>query len=245
MVIRSVIFFLLLLTISSCSSSTSLYKGLSKEKATISYLFEESGRYADKKDTLQVRSPIIVDTNFRQTGEVEKVRSMVIPLIFFNQWKSEYTYIIGAEAIKEDVPSFIQTSLVEEFDRRTKVLADSNAGSDLVLEIQVDSLKASGPYRQEGMVLFLLIAYSYSFGESAGPGNAYSKLSYTLKEGEDILLQGSADHHYETEPLAGQNMAMNMLKAFFNRNLAEGISVTLRENMEEIVEEVGAYLDDE
>jgi len=235
---------LILVTIclSSCVGTKSLYKGLTKKPSTINYLYDTELSTAKKTDTISVLEPIISDETFTKSGNLRKTQSSAIPLIIYTGWKNEHEYFIGEHMVEEDLPNFIQKSIIEETNRSTTLFADSSASSDLVLEITVDSIGAHGPYRSDGFFVYLLIAYAYSSNESAGPGIAYSKLNYVLKNNEDIVLSGNSSNQFETEPLLDHFKNPKELRSFFNANLAEGISRTLKANIEQISKEVEHYI---
>lgn len=228
--------------LSSCVGTKTLYKGLTKEQSTLEYLYDTHSNSSAKVDTIKIANPIISDKRFTKSGELTKTKASAIPLIIYTGWKNEHEYSVGENVIKEDLSSFIKESVINETNRSTVLFADSTTDSHLVLEITVDSIRAHGPYRSDGYVLFLLFAYSYSVSESAGPGTAYSKLSYVLKSNEEILLTGYSSNQVETEPLVNNFKSTNELRKFFSANLTEGISRTLKANIEEITREVENYI---
>jgi hypothetical protein len=228
--------------LSSCVGTKTLYKGLAKEQSTIEYLHDTDLNYSEKIDTIRVAKPVISDNNFIKSGKLTKTKSSAIPLIIYTGWKNEHEYFIGENMIEEYLPNFIQKSIIEETNRSTILFADSTPTSNLILEINVDSIGAHGPYRSNGYFLFLLFAYSYSISESAGPGTAYSKLSYVLKSDEKVLLTGNSSNQVATQPLVNNFKNTKELRRFFTSNLAEGISLTLKANIEQITSEVENYL---
>lgn len=228
--------------LSSCVGTKPLYKGLTNGQSTLGYLYDTPSNFSEKFDTIKITNPIISDKKFTKSGDLIKTKASAIPLILYTGWKNEHEYSIGENVIKEDLSSFIKESVINETNRSTVLFADSTTDSHLVLEITVDSIRAHGPYRSGGYVLFLLLAYTYSASESAGPGTAYSKLSYVLKSNEEILLTGYSSNQVETEPLLNNFKNTDELRRFFSANLTEGISRTLKTNIEGITQEVENYL---
>ncbi|MEQ8365043.1 MAG: hypothetical protein RH948_19370 [Cyclobacteriaceae bacterium] len=233
---------LIAISLSSCVGTKTLYKGLTKEQSTIEYLYDSEVNSSEKTDTIRIAIPTISDDKFTKSGDLTKTKASAVPLIIYTGWKNEHEYFIGDNMIEEDIPSFIQKSIIEETNRSTLLMADSTSNSDMVLEINVETIGAHGPYRSQGYFLFLMFFYSYSFGESAGPGTASSELSYVLKSNDEVLLTGNATNQVETEPLVNNFKNTNELRKFFSSNLAEGISRTLKANVEQITDEVENYI---
>lgn len=227
--------------LSSCVGSKKLYKGLTKEESTLGYLYDTQQNFSEKVDTIKIANPVISDIRFTKSGNLTKTKASAIPLIIYTGWKNEHEYSIGENVIIEDLSNFVKESFISETNRSTTLFADSLLNSDLILEIGIDSIGARGPYRSNGYFLYLFLAYSYSASESAGPGTAYSKLSYTLKRNDETLLKGNASNQIETEPLVNNFKKTEELREFFSANLVEGISRTLKANIEEITNEVENY----
>jgi len=233
---------IIIICLSSCVGTKTLYKGLTKEQSTLEYLYDTQQSSSEKIDTIRIEDPVISDKKFTKSGNLEKTTSSAIPLIIYTGWKNEHEYSIGENVIQENLSNFIKESVITETNRSTVLYSDSATNSDLKLEITVDSIGAHGPYRSNGYVLFLLLAYSYSVNESAGPGIAYSKLSYVLRRDEEIVFKGNSMNQIETEPLKDNFKNPKELRQFYSANLTEGLSRTLKANIEEISKEVENYM---
>lgn len=232
----------ILLLLSSCVGPQVLYKGLTKHRSTLEYLYDSPQNKATKSDTLQVNLPEITDPAFTLPGKLDKVKASVIPAIVYTGWKSEYKFSIGKNVIEEDVDRFTMGVLIDEFNRSTSIHADSISRASLQLDIEIDSIGAIGPYTENGNFLFLVLAYSYSSVQNAGPGMAHSRLNYALKDGNQVLTKGSVESNAATEPLKNWFKNHNDLRKFYSSQLIEALSFTLKSNVESIVKEVDDYI---
>ena len=186
--------------LSSCVGTKTLYNGLTKEGSTLEYLYDSQINSSGKTDTISILPPQITDPKFLKSGNLEKVKASAVPLIIYTGWSSEHKYSIGQNVINEDVSSFVKESLINEFNRSTSFYSDSASISELQLEIEIDSLGANGSYHSNGYFLFVFFFYSYSSAEYAGSGIAYSKLNYKLRNGQQIIKEGSTKNEIVTEP---------------------------------------------
>ena len=232
---------ILVFLLSSCVGTKTLYKGLTKEDSTLEYLFDSEENTSEKVDSIMVLTPVISDPQFTKSGNLRKVKSSVIPLIFYNGWKSEFEYSIGENVIREDVSKFVGKTVINEINRSTSFYADSTSNTGLILELEIDNLGAKGPYHSDGTMMYLLFYYSYSMLEYAGPGVAYSGLNYKLKQETQVLLEGRHQSEIPTEPLKGNFQSTKELRKFFSAQLTEALSITLKSNIESVIKDVEKY----
>jgi hypothetical protein len=229
----------------SCTSTASLYKGFSKEKASLKYIYDSENEPDTIGQVVTIMKPQITDAKFTLPGIVRKTQSSVIPLIVYNQWKNLYEYQIGSALISEDIPSFVQTAFLEESKRSGtyKTKATSTASDDLVLEIEIDSIGAKGPYYSTGYLLYLFLGYSYGESESAGPGVAYSRFHYLLRKGDEVLMEDYTVSHNSSQPLIMHEKSLDKLRTSYTANLVESLAMTFKTNIEIIVEDIDIFLD--
>lgn len=226
----------------SCVGTKKLYNGLTKESSTLEYLYDSKFKDGSKTDTIKINKPLIVDLKLTKSGNLKKIKASTLPLIIYTSWKSEHTYSVGQNVIKEDISDFVRKTLINEFCRSSSIFADSTSNSNFELQIEIDSIGAHGPYYSNGSFLYLLLVYSYSIAEYAGPGIAYSKLNYQLKNREQILKQGTFKKEIATEPLKNNFQSTKELRKFYSSQLTEALSFTLKTNIEAIVNEIDNYL---
>jgi len=228
----------------SCVSPGKLYKGFTKRKGTLDYIYDSEINHDRSTQVVHIAKPVIADSKFTRSGSVTKLHASVIPAIVYNQWKAQYEYRIGDDATKEGVTSFIQTALVTEGNRSGSFSADTlTAPRGLTLEIEIDSIGAQGPYTSQGHFLFLLFAYTWSSTEYGGTGTAYSRFQYRIRQGDKILVEDFVTSHKQAEPLRQTHKDEKALRAFYNAYLVEALSQTFKSNIEQIVKNTDLALD--
>ena len=144
--------------------------------------------------------------------------------------------------LNEELPGFIQSALIKEVDRSAVFCIDNSVNPHLTLELEVESIGAKGLYKTDGYIFFALFVYSYGVREYAGPGVAYSDISFKLKNADKILLSGVSSSEIPAEPLVNKFSKPKELRKFYTKNLVEALSLTIKENNEKIVSRINAFL---
>lgn len=228
----------------SCTSSRIVHQGLAGQPASLEYLHDSQVSEQVTDLPLCVAMPDVTDHTFKADSRFDKVKSKVVPAIFYNGWYSEFLYTIGKSQIKEDVAVFVRENIADAATRDGLVKADTAmADSKLRLTITVDSLGASGPYISEGYVVYLLIAYSISQVERAGPGEAYSRFIYELTDGGRTVLLDTVSNRLDTKPFIETAGTVQKLRTDFNELLVETLSETFSNNIEHIAGAVTNYVE--
>ena len=232
----------MVLLLSACSPTKEIYRGLVTQPVSLSYLYDSPAAAQRSSLTVSMTSPDLSAADLRQSSQLEKTKSSVLPLLVYNRWKSEFTYTLGKTSTQEEITNFIQTAWLAESYRSGLYLPDTNAVADLQLEIEIDSAYARGPYKADGVCIFALVAYSYAEWEYAGPGIAYSRFVYRLKEGEKVLWEKAAESTHSSQLLSNQAETVQKLRKDYTTHLVESLSLTFKDNLEEVVEEVNRYI---
>ncbi|MEM6524686.1 MAG: hypothetical protein AAF693_12865 [Bacteroidota bacterium] len=239
---RSVLPIFLALTSSSCFGPKVLYNGLTRHSYTLGYLHDSPLDRVAKSDTIRINVPEVSDSSFTLCGTLLKEPTHVVPAIIYTGWKSTYHYSIGHNVINEAVDVFTRAALIDEFNRSTSLYADSLHHFGYQLDITIDRMEASGPYDHYGEFLFLIFWLMYDTEDHAGPGSAYSRLSYVLKNGDQVLSKGSVENEAVTAPLKKRIRKLMDYRRLYTSQLTEALSFTLKANIESIVNEVNAYV---
>jgi hypothetical protein len=230
----------------SCTSTSTLYRGLSKKQSSLEYMYDSKVKTDERIYVVSVKKPIVTDKAFKHSGAVKKVKGWAVPLIIYSQWHQEYEYKMGKSAIEEDLPKFLQSAFVDESHRSGAFAADTLAASGkLVLEIEIDSVGAKGPYFADGYIAFLMVAYAYNVSETAGPGMAYSRFHYTLKRDNEVLLDDVVSSRMPSQPIRSSQVSVKELRTLYTTSLVEALSFTFKTNLEIIVEDINIFLDRE
>ena len=144
----------------SCTSTTGLYRSLTSKNTSLKYIYDSDVRYQNAYYNITVTKPVITDQRFSNAGRITKTQSYFIPVIVYNEWKSIHHYEIGQMAILEDIPTFVQSAFLEESTRNGSFVASTTPQPDaLTLEIEIDSIGASGPHSERLCLLWVLHVY--------------------------------------------------------------------------------------
>jgi hypothetical protein len=226
-----------------CSPLARLTKDFTKNKTSIEYMHTSRMMPSEKKLNIYVAPARVSDTQFPPLSVITKTKSQVIPLIVVTTWKHDYQCVVGQNQIVEDLPSFVRSSFIEEASRRGHFSTDSLADRNLTLEIDVDSLGARGPYQNSGHFIYLFFAYTYQVIEQAGPGSAYSRLHYKVKDGDKVVLEDYISNTATFGILRPAGTTQKQFHEFYRANLVESLSDTFRRNIEELVSHINFLVD--
>lgn len=105
---------LFFLTCLSCTSSKSIYKHLTKEPATLSYL-NESAKELDKLPIKVKLDSSSVWYEVYSLAKLDKTESKVVPAIFFNSWNYTFNYQIGSNSYRKTSSYSLKKMLKEKF----------------------------------------------------------------------------------------------------------------------------------
>ncbi|KYG75820.1 MULTISPECIES: hypothetical protein [Roseivirga] len=234
---------LFFLTCLSCTSSKSIYKHLTKEPATLSYL-NESAKELDKLPIKVKLDSSSVWYEVYSLAKLDKTESKVVPAIFFNSWNYTFNYQIGSNSYRENIELFFKENVEREIQRSgvfNLTLEESDI-SDYELSVSLDSFGASGPLKVDGMFLYLFLVYSISENQHAGPGNGSSKISYKLYKKGTLVYENHKDLTMQTDILQSMYQTSKALRKDFNTSLVEAASESLKLNITHMVKDLNVFL---
>jgi hypothetical protein len=156
-------------------------------------------------------------------------------------------YEMGDKEIAEDLTTFIRTSAIKEINRSTPFLADSIASDadELKLSIKIDQVAATGPYKAEGFFVYLLFIYVLQEKQEAGPSIASSRLSCTLTRGDQKLFTKTFECRKSIDHVVSNTSNFKEFRSVVSFDFAEGLSSTLKENIDAVVRETAYHLKNE
>src|SRR6267142_5034199 len=113
----------------SCSPYQRLYTDFMKGRSSIRYIHTSKKEFKKTDNRVNVSLPVITDSRFKSAGNVRHVKSTVIPLIVFNSWDYRYECEVGQPLIIENLPRFIQASVIAE-SRRSGTFGIDSVSND-------------------------------------------------------------------------------------------------------------------
>jgi hypothetical protein len=112
-------------------------------------------------------------------SKVKKLSSYFVPAVFFWAWDRTYKCEVNNEYFV-NVFSTLFKQKAEEF-KLQKFLGDKK------LEISLDAVPSTFIYTNNGTVLFVVVAYSYNFSEYVYSKDQEFKMSYKIKDGDNVV----------------------------------------------------------
>lgn len=232
---------LLALTLVSCSTSRMLQSGLSKYNSSVDYLHDRPELNCDRGKSVYVN---IGNFPLDTVTTVKKVKSTILPFIFFNYFETVHKVKLGQSSIQENYPAFFVNSIMEESKRTGcfRVLNLSPVDSAYVLDISVDTCNTSSLYKKTAMIMYFLIAGSYGVSESCSPAITSLYVTARLRKGNDLLF----DKKYSVtkfQPFVKSRFQNSgAFLSALTTNMVEVLSVSTKECIEEIVDDVNRSL---
>ena len=234
---------ILLVSLWSCSGSKMLQKSLEKYKAPIGYLLDSKTTDCLQKDTVFIR---LNNNGLDSITTVSKMKGKVLPFIFFNYTESNMKVGLGQSSLEQSYHDFFTGSLIAESKRSGCFVADDRTpgSNQYSLEITIDTCKVRSKYQRNSTVIFLLFAYSMSFQELGFPSETDLVISTRFKKGEKVISEKSYQIK-KTQPfLSTQSANVNKLRADFTANMVESLSMSTKQCIEELLNDINKLKQD-
>jgi hypothetical protein len=187
-------------------------------------------------DTILFNPGIISDST-----TIKKEKGWFLPLVFVYVWNSQNKCSQGKSMIEEDIPSFLKTSLESEISRSGNFNIDTKRKSDYSIELSIDEIKTEGPYVSSGFFYFALYAYGYSYSDRAGPAISKLRVSYKLKNRDQIVHSNSFSSEKITEQINKRYTNTNILQQDYAVSMVEATSYNFKNTIEQIVNDLNTY----
>ncbi len=241
MINKQILFYALIIFITSCVSNQGLYLNLTDNKTSLSYLHDTEKKDLDPFISIgvNVKSDSLI---FQEKAKVNKISGWCVPLLFINIWDAQKECMMGQEMIKENVGEFIKGSIEEDFRRSGLVKVDSLISPEYNLLLTLEEIKAVGPYRSQGFAYMILIAYGFSFSDVAGPAKSELKLRYKLTKGDQVILKDDVAIEGYTKQLSRYYKSTSDLQLNYGVSMVESLGINIKKASEKVVEEVNSYL---
>lgn len=229
------------LIVVSCSEAKLLQKSLGKFDAPIGYLHDSKITDCPKTDSLVVW---LDSQSLDSITNVSKINTKVLPFLVFNYSEVNMKVKLGQSSIQQKYHDFFASSLADEC-KRTGCFAISDkepTDSYYTLDITIDTCSTNSKYQRSTTVLFLFFAYSYSFQEAGFPAETLLKVSARLKKGNNLIAEKSYVINRTQPFITNPNRNMNNLRADFTANMVESLSLSTKQCIEEIINDVNKSL---
>ncbi|MEM9834696.1 MAG: hypothetical protein AAF944_29005 [Bacteroidota bacterium] len=232
----------LLLSFTSCISTKIVYSGLTEKSASLIYLHDSPIAKHQSNISVAIQPPQYSNNALLEVSQLQKTNTTLIPLIIYNELKLEFTYTLGQSILQEDILPFVHNNLIGSSYRNGVFSIDSLSNSDFTLEVTIDSLSATGPYTSTESGMYAVLTYITVIQEEAGPGEAYSRFTYRLQKKGETILEETVESKRSIAPVVNERYNIPKLRTDYTTQLAESLSLTLKENIDHIVTRINEYV---
>ncbi len=239
--IKSIFLLIGLSLVVSCTSTKKIQKNMNSESHAMSYFMDS--KIAESKDS----TTISVDTIFfnpnimGEKTEVKKEKGWFLPLIFVYIWNSKNKCTQGKSIIKDDIPSFLKTSLINEVNRSGNFNIDTINKSKYSIELSIDEIKTEGLYISSGFFYYALYVWGYSYSDKAGPAVSNLQVSYKLKKDNQIIHSNSFKLERYTDLIQYKSSGKKDLQKKYAASMVEANSYNFKNANELIVNDLNTY----
>lgn len=231
--IRLALVAITLLLIMGCSSTKSLQKYLNTHSHYIQYPLDSPVYKGEKNVTVFIDS-VFFNADISDSTLVIKEKSWCLPLVFFNYWESRHHCIMGTSMIKQDLPKFLVSSMVEEANRSGQFILSTEIDSGYQLTLSIDAINAEGPYETVGYNYCLFFVYGYSYIYKAGPVKTELVISYKLKKDGEVIHE----HTYYSDMTGKEVYTPSGDRKRLMKNLSISMLETTALNFQNIIETI-------
>jgi hypothetical protein len=225
----------------SCSESKILLKSLNKYQVPLDYLHDSKIIECDKSTNIAFGN--LSNFALDSATSVTKINHTLIPLIFYNYDELNLAVNLGQSSLEQNYSSFFKQSFGIESQRTgCYTLKPDTINAEYTIEIEYDTCKIKSTYQRNSTVLFLFFAYTMSFQEIGFP--AKTSLDFTLKlKKEGNLFFEKKYFIHKTQPFINTQMRdLNKLRSDFVTNMAESLSLSSKEIIEKIINDINQVI---
>lgn len=227
----------------SCAGNSTIATGMSKTPYPLSYLHDS--KKIDNKAKVNLCLQYIKNETkaFPETTTVENKGTFVLPLLFINVWDVKYDCTLGKNNINEDISSFVKDKLVIESQRSGNfiLLQDSN-NCDYSLELTINNHITTGPYREYGNIIFLVVAVGANSSKSAGPAISIISMHLKLSKKGVVVLEKDIESSVVGRLIKSRYSSTDELQADYANSMVESLSYAFKDCIEKAIQEINSNI---
>jgi len=181
--------------LAGCSSMEMIKSNMDSRSYSMSYVMDSIAPITKKISSVAIGSVSFDPTKMGDKTQIMKEKRFLFPLGIINVWEYHDQCIQGRSMFKDDLPSFLRTSLAREINHSGLVTVDTNKQSEYSIALSIDKIDSEGLYKRSGISLFVFTSRS----EIAGPAVSTLTVSYTLKKGDQVVRRNTFSSSKTTE----------------------------------------------
>jgi len=226
----------------SCSESKMLLKSLSNYQAPLEYLHDSKIKNCDKSKKIDILQ--IENQAFDASTSVSKINHKFYPFIIYNYEEINLAVKLGQNSLEQDYSSFFKNALTIE-SKRTGCFSLTNYAiePEYTVEITFENCKVNSKYQRNTTTIFLLLIYTMSFQEIGFPAETDLVLNVKFNKGKDLIFEKKYSIE-KTQPFLNvQRRDVNKLRSDFVMNMAESLSLSTKECIEQIIKDLNQAIE--
>lgn len=226
----------------SCSESKTLLTSLNKYQAPLDYLHDSKIIECNKSTSLMLAK--FDNQAFDSATSVSQINHKVLPFIIFNYEEINLAVNLGQNSLEQNYSEFFHKSFTVESQRTgCYSLIDNPDMSIYTIEITFDTCKITSKYQRNSTVLFLLFAYSMSFQEIGFPAITNLVLNVKLKKNNNLIFEKKYSIDRTQPFINSQTRDVNKLRSDFVTNMAESLSLSTKDCIEQIITDINQVIE--
>jgi hypothetical protein len=238
---RNIVLAILVLLLVSCSETNMLQSSLRKFNSSVEYLHDSPATNCVRDKQVYVN---ISNAPIDSAITVSKLKELLLPLIVFDYYNIEMKVNLGQTSIQENYNNFFFNSIAKESNRSGcfNVTDEKTNDSIYTLDLNIDTCITTSNYRKSFVFMYLFFAYSYSYNESGSPAETNLQVSAKLRKGDSLIYEKKY-RIKRTQPFVTQpGLNSNNLRSDFTTNMVEALSLSSKNCIEQIVDDVNSSL---
>ncbi len=225
----------------SCSDAKLLQKSLNKYQVPIDYLHDTEIVGCDK--TISILLGSFENQVFDSSTSVTTISHKLLPFIIYNYEETNLAVNLGQNSIEQDYSDFFKESFKKESQRTgCYSLTDEVDNNDYVLQIRFDTCRTKSQYQTKGVLLFLLVAFGVSVQEIGFPSETDLNVNVKLVKENTLIFENKYSINRMQPFINVQTRDVEKLRSDFLTNMAESLSLSTKECIQRIVQDINQVI---
>lgn len=224
--------------LAGCSSVEMIQSNMDAKSYPMTYAMDSVPPVTQKKSVTVSIEPVTFDlSTLSEKTIIQKEKRFLFPLGIVNVWENWDNCIQGKSMFKDDLPSFVQSTLEREINYLGLVTARTNAPSEYSINVSIDKIRTEGLYKRSGISLLMYKSRS----EIAGPAVSNLTVSYTLKKGNQVVKQNTFSSSKRTDWKTLKYADNAQLQQDYAAGMVKAVAYNLKQTNRQIVDDLNDY----
>lgn len=228
----------------NCTTSRKIQQTMNYTSRSLTFILDSNINIAKSGINITIDSVNFNSKIIESQTKVESAGGWYLPLIFFHAWNLKKECNLGISNFKEDISEFLKSSLISEIKNSSPLIYTNSDSSEYKLNISIDSLSSTGPYKNKGFYFFIFVAYGNSYNDIAGPALSKLTITYTLTKNTEIIKQKTVNSETLTQIISNKDFGnIKILQQEYIKNMVSATSLNFNKIVQEIIAEISITVD--